>query len=114
MLTGYVTVILGSAIGMTKITLGVHIDRSGKPDRRRLSTVAAHLRACTTIGIIRGYAAFCVVGTQEPHVYGAGIMVRRAGASAVVAGIAHVRDVGQRVVRRMRSVYIRIGAPRRR
>lgn len=57
MLAGYKAVILGSAIGVTRRALGVHIDRAGKPDRRRLSTVATHLRACT-IGIIHGYAAF--------------------------------------------------------
>lgn len=63
-LTGPSAVVLGVPRGrthdMTRLTLGVHIDRAGEPIGRRLAAVAADIRT-RAVRIIHGRSASCAV-----------------------------------------------------
>ena len=112
MLSREITVIFGRTEGMTGSTLRIRIDRTGNPRRCRLPAVTAH-RGARTIGIMHCSTAFCVIGAQDHYVDDAVNMILRSGSRAAVAGIAYVRNLGKRIVRRMRCAPVVSGEARR-
>ena len=116
-LTGPGTVVLGIPGGrahdVTRRALGLCIDRSGKPIRRRLASVATHIRA-RIVRIVHCRAVIRAVKAQQGYIHDAVIVLQCSRPRPVMAGVAAVgqdnrggKMAGDRIMRTgpVRSSY---------